>query len=71
VFLVFKQLKGKQDFNFLNVSNKSREGRLQTKARQLIADYDLQLVAGNFYYAQFDDYVPILHAQMGGPPPKP
>lgn len=70
VFLVFKQLKGKQEFDLPTVTNRSREGRLSTKTRKLVADYDLKLVGGNFYYAQFDDYVPILHAQLGGAPPK-
>ena len=70
IFLLFKQPSGKQDFDMPVVTNCQREGRLQTKARKLIADYNLQLIAGNFYFAQYDDYVPILHAQMGGPPPK-
>lgn len=70
VFLLFKQADGKQKFDFPVVTNRSREGRLQTKTRQLVADYNLKLVAGNFYFAQFDDYVPILHAQLGGAPPK-
>lgn len=69
-FLLFKQLNGKQEFDIATVTNRSREGRLKTKARKLIADYNLKLVAGNFYFAQFDDYVPILHAQLGGAPPK-
>jgi len=68
VFLLFRQRNGKQVFDFPVVTNRSREGRLQTKTRQLIADYNLELVAGNFYFAQFDDYVPILHAQLGGAP---
>ena len=70
IFLLFKQTNGKQNFHFPTVTNRSREGRLQTKTRKLIADYNLKLVAGNFYFAQFDDYVPILHAQLGGAPPK-
>lgn len=70
IFLVFKQANGKQDFDFPTVTNRSREGRLSTKARKLVDDYNLKLIAGNFYLAQFDDYVPILHAQLGGAPPK-
>lgn len=68
VFLVFKQLNGKQDFDFPTVPNTSRDGRLNTKTRELIKKYNLELVAGNFYQAQYDDYVPILQAQLGGPP---
>lgn len=70
IFLLFKQPKGKQEFDIPVVNDRTREGRLNTKARKLIADYSLQLVAGNFYFAQYDDYVPILHGRMGGPPPK-
>lgn len=70
VFLLFKQSNGKQEFDFPVITNRSREGRLQTKTRQLIADYNLKLVAGTFYFAQFDEYVPVLQAQLGGPPPK-
>lgn len=70
MFLVFKQLNGKQQFDLPYASNRSRDGRLSTKTRQLIADYNLKLKAGNFYFAQYDDYVPILWEQMGGPPPK-
>lgn len=71
VFLLFKQANGKQEFDLPTVTNKSRDGRLTTNTRKLIAENNLKLVEGNFYFAQFDDYVPILHAQMGGPPPKP
>jgi phosphatidylethanolamine-binding protein len=71
IFVVFKQNKGKQDFSELpTVSNRSREGRISTNTRKLIADYNLSVIGGNYYFAQFDDYVPILHAQLGGPPPK-
>jgi len=70
IFLVFEQSKGKQEFDVPTVTNRSREGRLSTKTRKLIADYNLQLVAGNFYFAKFDDYVPILQAQLSGAPPK-
>ncbi|XP_055902815.1 protein D2-like [Eupeodes corollae] len=68
IFLVFKQPNIISNDNF--VPNTSREGRPGTKARDLIKEYDLGVpVAGNFFRAQFDDYVPILHAQLGGPPP--
>ncbi|XP_055380936.1 protein D3-like [Condylostylus longicornis] len=72
VFLVFKQKKAIETDNLPVTSNKSREGRLKSKARELIEKFELQdVIAGNFYQAQFDDYVPILHAQLGGAPPKP
>jgi phosphatidylethanolamine-binding protein (PEBP) family uncharacterized protein len=68
VFLVFKQKEGKQDFDLPTVPNTSRDGRLKTNTRELMAKYSLELVAGNFYEAQWDDYVPILQQQLGGPP---
>lgn len=64
VFLLFQQLNGKQEFDLPYISNKEIKGRLLS-AQQLIADYKLKLEAGNFYFAQYDDYVPILHAQLG------
>lgn len=68
---MFKQNKGKQDFSSLpNVPNTSREGRLSTNTRGLMEEFDLSAIAGNYYVAQWDDYVPILHAQLGGAPPK-
>lgn len=71
VFLLFKQLNGKEDFSELpEVPNTSREGRIGTNTRDLMRKFNLEVVAGNFYQAEFDDYVPILHAQLGGPPPK-
>uniref|UniRef100_T1GU81 Phosphatidylethanolamine-binding protein n=1 Tax=Megaselia scalaris TaxID=36166 RepID=T1GU81_MEGSC len=55
----------------VSVPNNSREGRVKTKARDLIKEYNLgNPIAGNFYQAQYDDYVPVLHAQLGGAPPK-
>lgn len=71
IFIVFKQNDGKRDFSDLpSVSNRSRDGRISTNTRKLIADYNLSVIGGNHYFAQFDDYVPILHSQLGGPPPK-
>lgn len=64
VFLLFKQTKGKQKFDLSPVSINSLEGRMSTKTRPLIADYNLKIVGGNFFLAQYDDYVPILMAQF-------
>lgn len=69
VFLVFKQ-HGNVETS-ISVPNTSRDGRLKTKTRDLIKEFNLgSPVAGNFYQAQYDDYVPVLHARFGGPPPK-
>ncbi|XP_065367027.1 protein D2-like [Calliphora vicina] len=63
VFLVFKQaLKISTDKFILN---KSLEGRFSIKTRDYITKYNLgNPVAGNYYQAQYDDYVPILEAQF-------
>ncbi|CAO1419095.1 unnamed protein product [Diamesa tonsa] len=66
VFLLFEQLNGKQEFDLPIVTNRSREGRLSTNTRNLIKDYNLRLEAGNFYQAEWDEYVPILQAQLSG-----
>ncbi|CAD7084251.1 unnamed protein product [Hermetia illucens] len=69
IFLLFKQ-QGRVESN-LSASNRSREGRIKTSTRELIKELNLgDPVAGNLYQAQYDDYVPILHQQLGGVPPK-
>lgn len=66
IFLVYKQ-PGKIDFKVPRVSNRSREGRRNFKARQFAAEYNLgSAIAGNFYQAEYDDYVPKLHEQLKG-----
>ncbi|XP_054726080.1 phosphatidylethanolamine-binding protein homolog F40A3.3-like [Anastrepha obliqua] len=63
IFLVFKQPAKIDTTKF--ISKTSREGRLKVKTRDYIAKYNLgEPVAGNFYQAQYDDYVPILKAQF-------
>ena len=47
-------------------SFRSIEGRMKFSIRNFAAKYNLgQPVAGNFLMAQYDDYVPKLHAQIG------
>lgn len=71
IFLLFKQSNGQKiDFKAQNETfstKTSREGRVKTNTKNLIEKYGLELppVAGNFYQAQYDDYVPQLHKQMG------
>ncbi|GAB0097631.1 Phosphatidylethanolamine-binding protein [Sergentomyia squamirostris] len=65
VFLVYKQPSGKIDISSEEkTTNKSRAGRPSFSARKFADQYSLQFVAGNFYQAQYDDYVPILHKQL-------
>lgn len=41
------------------------ENREKFSAKKFAEKYELMLLAGNFYQAQFDDYVPTLHKQLG------
>lgn len=34
--------------------------------RQLIKNYDLKTIAGNFFLAEFDDFVPIIQEETFG-----
>lgn len=50
---------------YINFYFRSREGRLSIKTREYISKYHLgNPIAGNYYQAQYDDYVPILKAQL-------
>ncbi|TMW51619.1 hypothetical protein DOY81_003269 [Sarcophaga bullata] len=63
VFLVFQQSEKIVTNKF--IPKTSREGRLSIKTRDYISKYNLgNPIAGNFYQAQYDDYVPILKAQL-------
>lgn len=66
VFILFKQPNGKNEFDSPYVSDHSPLGRPSTSTRDLMKKYNLIPVAGNFYEAEFDDYVPLLHAQLAG-----
>ena len=68
VFLLFKQSNGKITYDEPHVSDHSAQGRPSTSTRQLISKYNLKLVAGNFYQAEYDDYVPTVHEQLFGKP---
>ncbi|CAJ0950868.1 unnamed protein product, partial [Mesorhabditis belari] len=64
VFLLYKQ-NGKVDAGF-KIRKNSAEGRKNWSAAAFAEKHHLSLVAGNFYQAQYDDYVPILHKQLSG-----
>lgn len=66
IFLVYKQPQGKLDLSDApRTSNRSRNNRLNFQHKDFVQRYGLgPLVAGNFYRAQYDDYVPTLHAQL-------
>ncbi|XP_044256809.1 protein D2-like isoform X2 [Tribolium madens] len=66
VFLIYKQ-NGKINFDEERLPNTSGDNRGCFSIRKFAEKYKLgQPVAGNFYQAQWDDYVPILYKQLGG-----
>lgn len=65
VFLVYQQSAPLDVSGEVFSSKSSREGRRQFRIRDFAVKHGLgQPIAGNFYQAQFDNYVPILHAQL-------
>lgn len=65
VFLVYNQ-PGRIETHENPIDDRTIEGRRFFKIRQFAEMHHLgEPVAGNFYQAKFDDYVPILHAQLG------
>jgi len=64
VFLLYKQ-SGKLEFDEERVSNKSRKDRPKFSAAKFAKKHQLgNPIAGTFYQAQYDDYVPKLHKQL-------
>lgn len=64
VFLLYKQ-PGKLEIDEPHVANNSRRNRPKFKAAEFAIKYNLGApIAGNFYQAQYDDYVPTVHAQL-------
>lgn len=46
---------------------RSREGRPKFSVKTFAMRWSLgEPIAGNYYQAQFDDYVPLLHQQLSG-----
>ena len=66
MFLVYKQPKPVVFYTAVPfLSDVDIEGRRGTKVTDIVEKYGLiGPVAGNFYQAQYDDYVPILHASF-------
>jgi len=67
VFVVYKQPAGKAPFSEKHLTNHSADGR----GKQSVADFATRHslgdpVAGNYYQAQWDDYVPKLYEQLSG-----
>ncbi|XP_058467300.1 protein D2-like [Malaya genurostris] len=65
VFLVYQQ-SGKLNFSEPRLSNRSSQGRGKFSIQKFSEKYQLGVpVAGNFFQAQFDEYVPKLYRQLG------
>ncbi|KAJ8983331.1 hypothetical protein NQ317_010870 [Molorchus minor] len=66
VFLVYKQ-PGKLNCDEERLTNRSGDNRGCFSIRKFAAKYNLgQPISGNFFQAEYDDYVPILYKQLGG-----
>lgn len=66
VFLIYKQ-SGKLTFDEKRLPNNSGDGRGGFSIKKFADKYKLgDPIAGNFYQAQWDDYVPELYKQLGG-----
>ena len=65
VFLIYKQ-PGKLTCSEKCLPNNSTANRGGWKARAFVEKYKLgNPIAGNFYLAEYDDYVPKLYQQLG------
>ncbi|XP_049878999.1 protein D2-like isoform X2 [Pectinophora gossypiella] len=65
VFLVYKQ-PNKLSFDEARLTNTSGDNRGKFSIAKFAKKYNLgDPIAGNFYQAQWDDYVPILYKQLG------
>lgn len=53
-FFIFKQLKGKTNFDLRFISGNSSESRSNTSTRDLISKYHLEPFGGNFFQAEYD-----------------
>lgn len=66
ILLIYKQ-PGKITPDEKRLTNRSGDGRANFKIRDFAKKYNLgEPVAGNFYQAEWDDYVPKLYRQLSG-----
>lgn len=64
VFILFKQPNGKLEVDLPFVNDRTAEGRLGTSTKDFVTKYGLVPIAGNYYRAEYDDYVPLLHMRL-------
>lgn len=57
---------GKLNCDEKRLSNRSGDHRGNFKISSFAKKYELGLVAGNFYVAKWDEYVPLLYEQLAG-----
>ncbi|GMS89105.1 hypothetical protein PENTCL1PPCAC_11280, partial [Pristionchus entomophagus] len=66
IFLVYEQKGRIEDKEHGRLTNTSAENRGGWKAAKFVEKHGLGApVAGNFYQAEYDDYVPLLYNQLG------
>jgi hypothetical protein len=66
VFLIYEQ-PGKINFTEKRLTNRSGDNRGKFSIRKFAEKYNLgQPIAGNFFQAEWDDYVPKLYKQLDG-----
>ncbi|ODM89616.1 Phosphatidylethanolamine-binding protein 1 [Orchesella cincta] len=66
IFLIYEQPE-KLTFDEKRLTNRSGDGRGKFSIRNFAKKYNLgQPIAGNFYQAEWDDYVPKLYEQLSG-----
>lgn len=64
IFLVYRQL-STIVFDETRVAANCGRNRVRASSKEFVRKYKLgQPIAGNFYQAQYDDYVPILYGQL-------
>jgi len=67
VFLVYKQGEKIDASKLKHISNRSGDGRGKWNAETFVKGFKgFELEGGNFYQAQWDDYVPKLYEQLKG-----
>jgi len=67
VFLVYKQASGKLQFDEPRLTNRSGDGRGKQSVSKFASKHALgDPVAGNYYQAEWDSYVPKLYEQLSG-----
>ncbi|XP_017859625.1 PREDICTED: protein D2 [Drosophila arizonae] len=65
IFLLYRQSKGIEET--LHIDKRTREGRFNFSARTFAGKHGLgKPIAGCFYEAQYDDYVPIRNKEFAG-----